>query len=97
MAKQPETKFKEKVLRELRKIPNSYWIKIQSVSIRGIPDIIGTVNGHFVALELKVPPNRLKPGGLQWLVIQELKKAGAYAREVIPDTLNETLDNIKLL
>ena len=53
MPKKPETIFKEKVLEELRKMKNSYWIKIQQLSIRGVPDIIGVVNGRFVALELK--------------------------------------------
>lgn len=97
MAKQPETKFKEKVLKRLRMIPGSYWLKIQSVAIRGIPDILGVVNGKFIALELKVPPNKLKPGSLQWHIIHQLKKAGAYAREVTPDTLDETLKNLENL
>lgn len=41
MPKKPETIFKEKALEELREIKNSYWMKIQQVAIRGVPDIIG--------------------------------------------------------
>jgi hypothetical protein len=97
MSKQPETKFKEKVLVKLRQVPKSYWIKIQSVAIRGIPDILGVVNGRFVALELKVPPNRLHAGSLQWFTLKALEAAGAVAREVIPDNFDEILEEIKQL
>lgn len=92
---QPETKFKNKALKALNQIPKSYWIKVQSVAVRGIPDILGVVNGRFVALELKVPPNKLRVGTLQWLIIGQLQKAGAYARELTPDTLEETLKDLR--
>ena len=53
MAKFPETRFKEVVLRELRQLPRTWVVKIQQVSINGTPDILACVNGVFVALELK--------------------------------------------
>lgn len=49
----PETKFKNKVLVELRRIPKSWWVKVQQVSISGTPDILGCIGPYFVAIELK--------------------------------------------
>lgn len=49
----PETKFKIKALADLRSLPNSWWEKIQQMSINGTPDILGVYRGRFVALELK--------------------------------------------
>lgn len=53
MIKQPETRFKERVLPRLRRIPKSWWVKIQQVGIRGTPDVLGCIDGQFVAIELK--------------------------------------------
>ncbi len=49
----PETKFRQKVQKELDKLPNSWFESIQQKSFIGTPDILGCCNGHFVALELK--------------------------------------------
>jgi hypothetical protein len=53
MAKQPETRFKEIVLRNLRALPNLWVAKIQQVAKRGTPDLLCCIDGHFVAIELK--------------------------------------------
>ena len=87
---QPESLFKIKVLNRLAKLPKSRFFKIQSVSVRGIPDILGVVNGRFVALELKVGKN--KADALQELTLHLLREAGGFARVVTPDNLDETLD-----
>lgn len=53
MARKPETVFKDRIRPQLDTLPNSWFVKIQQQTIRGTPDFIGCVNGHFVALELK--------------------------------------------
>lgn len=53
MAKQPETVFKERVLKTLQALPNTWACKIQQRAKRGTPDILACINGHFVAIELK--------------------------------------------
>ena len=45
--------FREKCDKLLAKLPNSWWESIQQKAIRGTPDKIGCVNGHFVAIEFK--------------------------------------------
>ncbi len=86
MAKKPETKFWENVVKpRLEKIPNLYFRKIQQVSVRGVPDVLICYRGRFFAFELKVPPNKVKKGSLQWLNLELILKADGVAREVTPD------------
>jgi len=53
MVRKSESIFRERFAKQLKKIPNSFFESCQQKSIRGTPDIMGCVNGHFVALELK--------------------------------------------
>jgi hypothetical protein len=91
MAKKPETIFKEKVIELLEQIPRSYWVKIQMVALRGVPDYLGVVSGHAVALELKVSA---KVEALQHYVLNQYKGAGAYARVVHPGNLTEVIRDL---
>jgi hypothetical protein len=77
-----ETKFKEKIVPKLKEIPRSHWYKIQQVALRGVPDILGVINGRFIALELKTETGRVAP--LQDYQIKKLSDAGAYAEIVRP-------------
>ena len=88
MAKKPETIFKEKVLEELREIKNSYWIKVQQLAIIGIPDILVTINGRFIALELK-KDEKGKADKLQEYVLHEIDKAGGIALVAHPNNFDE--------
>ena len=92
MAKKPEPIFKEKVLEELREIKNSYWIKIQQVALKGVPDILGTINGRFIALELKIEGD--KADKLQEYVLQEIDKSGGIALVVNPSNFEQAKNYI---
>lgn len=93
MAKQPETKFKEKVLPMLRKLPKSWFIKTQMLSLVGVPDIIGCVNGRFVALELKKSRKEAEKahGGavLQRHLLAKIRRAGGFADFCYPENWGE--------
>lgn len=93
MGKQPETLFKENVLRRLRELPSSWWVKIQMVAVCGIPDILGCVNGQFVALELKKSAHD-RPTTLQEWVLNKIQMAGGYAVEVNPDNFEELFEKL---
>lgn len=94
MAKKPETLFKEKVLEELRTLPHSYWIKIQQVTLKGVPDILGVINGRFIALELKKDAKE-KPEKLQEYVLNEVNKAGGIALVTSPENFEGIKKYIK--
>jgi len=90
MAKQPETILKEKVLLALRQLPCTYAVKIQQVSIRGIPDILACIRGKFVALELKRDAKQ-KPEPLQQHELGKIQKADGLAFVVSPENWQEVL------
>lgn len=94
---QPETMFKNRVRPKLEAIPRSFWVKIQMLSIRGIPDFLGCVNGKFVALELKVGKNKVGKKSLQGFILDGLRRAGAYAREMNPGNEEEILEELRCL
>jgi hypothetical protein len=92
---QPESKFKIKVRAHLDTIPRSFFFKTQMVSLRGIPDFIGLINGRFVALELKVGKNKLD--ALQRWVLSKIAGAGGVAIELRPENLEETIALLRAL
>lgn len=92
MAKQPETKFKEKVQQELKVLAENWPIffdKIQQLSKRGTLDFYICAGGVFVGWELKVGKNRLD--ALQRYSRTKIKLALGLVREVRPDNLEECL------
>ena len=66
-----------------------WFVKIQQVSIRGIPDLLGCYRGFLFAFELKVGSNKASP--LQAHVIKEILNAGGIARVVTPENLEECI------
>ena len=81
--KKPETKFKEKILSRLKELPNSWVVKVQQVALRGTPDILLCLKGHFVAIELKTEDGELD--ALQTYNIEQIVKAGGSAYVMTPD------------
>ena len=51
-------------------------------STSGIPDLICTVNGHFLAIEVKADTG--KPSELQLVKIADIRKAGGFAYVAYP-------------
>lgn len=92
-----ETVFRKKVRAVLEKIPNSWWESIQQKTIRGTPDIIGCVNGRFVAIELKSEKGVLAP--LQEYKLNGIIKANGIAFSVRPsewDKISKEISKISL-
>lgn len=57
MAATPEAKVKAKIKAYLKTIPLCWWFMPigGAYSQKGIPDIIGHINGRFFAIEVKAP------------------------------------------
>jgi len=95
MAKKPETRRQRRIRKRLQeKWPKSRFIKIHGGEYQneGEPDIIGCVEGLFVALEVKEPDN--DPTPLQIAVLKEWAKAGACTGVV--ETPEQTIALIQL-
>ena len=80
-----EKELQNKVLRDLRKIPDTWFFKTNDIFVNGIPDIIGCHKGTFFALELKREKNS-KTSLLQHYTIRKINEAKGYATIVKPST-----------
>ena len=94
MSKKSETIFKERVLADLKGLPNCYARKISQVSIRGMPDIIGCISGLFFSLELKAT-ERDRPDERQKYELNKIKEAGGIALAVHPGTWPLALEALR--
>ncbi len=100
--RKPESKFKEKFLALARQIPNIWLENVQGAgAIRGVPDVVGCVNGIFVGLELKKDAKDalVKTGriALQKYTLMKIAKAGGYTALVTPQNSEEILLDLKEL
>lgn len=95
----PEKKFQIAVRKDLDKIPNLYYFIKEAMSLRGISDIIGCLNGTFFALELKKDrtSTQAKSGRivLQKYHIEKIKKAGGFGIITCPETWSKDLQDLK--
>lgn len=80
--KQKETKLKERILEELSEFPRTWVCKVQQVAKRGTPDILASISGVFVAIELKTDTGRLSK--LQSYNLEQIAKTGAIAVVLTP-------------
>ena len=71
-----ESQFQTKLLKELRKY--GWFYKASDRYRAGIPDIIGCCNGMFIAIELKVEPN--KPTPLQNYEMKAIYREGGNVK-----------------
>ena len=80
----PETKFLEKVKKELKNLPNTWFVKTQMVAVRGIPDLLICCRGIFYALELK-KDEASKATPLQLHTLEQIELAGGISGVVSPE------------
>lgn len=91
--KKEETKFKEKILARLKELPNTWVVKIQQVVIRGTPDILLCIKGHFVAIELKTDTGELDE--LQIYNLHKIEEAGGSSFVMTPENCFAVLMELK--
>jgi hypothetical protein len=91
----PERKFRNQITPKLKELPNSFFESIQQSTIRGTPDILGVINGRFVALELKAERGRLSE--IQAHKLKKIQEAGGFTRVVSPLNFNDVYEELKEL
>lgn len=97
MSTQQETVFKNRVRKDLEKFGEQIWIcKTQQVSIRGTPDFLICLNGHFIALELK-SSSKGKISDLQKYNLSSIRKAGGEGFIVYPANWEEILESLNTI
>lgn len=90
---QIESRLRIRVNRDLKTLPNTWFVKTQETSKRGIPDYILCVNGHFVGLELKSELGKASP--LQKWTLLQIAKAGGRAFISYPELWEKIFSIIK--
>ena len=88
-----ESGFSKKIRDKLLEIPNTYVVRTQAGSIRGIPDLLICHKGRFIAWELKVQ-NR-KPDKLQQLQIEKIIACGGASAVVTPENYAQHIKELK--
>jgi len=78
--------------------PQIYYFKESNFSISGIPDLICSINGYFVAIELKTPTGKVSK--IQEYTMEQIRKSGgkafvARSVENVRNCINLVLDNAK--
>lgn len=79
-----ETLFKNRVLKDLKSLPNIWILKTQEVGRRGTPDLLICLGGEFIAIELKKDESsKITP--LQEAVLGMISRAGGRAFSSCPE------------
>lgn len=93
----PEKVFENEVKKYLNSLPNCWYIKIWGGGFMkaGIPDILGVINGKFIALELKAPHG--KPSELQKRNIRLINQCGGLGVILYPKDFEKFKEGVKKL
>lgn len=79
-----ERQFRTGTYKFLKKLPNSWFESIQQQGICGTPDVLGCVNGTFVALEYK-KSKTAETSKLQKYKLEKINNAHGYGIKVYPE------------
>jgi hypothetical protein len=82
MAKGPESRLQDKIRKGLAKeFAGSFWFKSHGgpMQRKGIPDLIGTVNGLFIGIEVKVPGKEDTVTKIQQATLDDITWSGGLA------------------
>jgi Holliday junction resolvase len=82
MAQTPEGRLQKKIKEALiKEFPFSFWFKSHGgpYQTKGIPDLIGCVNGIYVGIEVKVPGKEKTLTKIQKHTIGQIMTAGGIA------------------
>jgi hypothetical protein len=112
MATKPETRLVNRIRAALHDAYGSdgKWIKIHGSSMqeRGLPDLLGTLRGRTVALEVKMPGEELSPlqayqlelfaaAGATAAVVESVEEALAIAASVLQSSARSSVSGDPLL
>ena len=92
---QEETRFKNKILPILKRMPNSWVLKTQEVARSGVPDILMCLSGIFISIELKTEGGTVSK--LQDYNLKKIVKAGGIGLVIQPSNLDASIQFLENL
>lgn len=88
-------------MKKLRAIPNSFFFVKEAKSLRGLPDIIGCINGSFVALECKRSEAEARHNTgrivLQRKILHDIERVKGFSFFVYPENEKEVIEYLMSL
>lgn len=90
----PESIFQQRVLRDLKKLPYTWILKTQEKTRRGVPDIIMSMSGYFIAIELKASQKAVV-APLQCYEIAAIQHTGARAFIAYPENWTQIFHELE--
>ena len=90
-----ETKFKEKVIADLKTLPECWWIKTMERGRNGTPDLLICLSGKFIAIELKREKGIVTP--LQAHTLKKITMARGLAFDTTPSAWADHFATLKSL
>lgn len=90
----PETKFKKKVVEDLKTLKKIWFVKTQEVAVRGIPDLLICIKGRFIAIELK-KDEKAELSELQHYNLTNIQKAGGWSYDANPKNWKSIFQELK--
>jgi len=92
----PEARLTKKVLNRLRSEVGGWWEKIHGGQFKkDLPDIIGCVNGLFVAIELKAPYRKLRGTPLQEYTLHQITMKGK-GLAFLSSSVDDVIERVQL-
>jgi hypothetical protein len=91
-----ETKFKEKVQKDLKTLHDVFFFKSNEVALRGIPDFIICIKSKFIAIELK-RDEKVKPEPLQLYILTKIALAGGKPFIAHPKNWRQIFEKLQKL
>lgn len=94
MATKPESRLQRKIQQAIADEFGGWFKKIHGNQFQGagIPDLIGTINGLFIAIEVKIPGKERTITPIQAATIKKIKEAGGIA--FVTTSVDETLEKL---
>ncbi len=90
----PESKFKIKVMKDLKTLGKIWILKTQEKGRRGVPDLLICLNGQFVAIELKA--EKKEPDPLQMFELNCIESASGLALVAYPENWKEIFKKLAM-
>lgn len=97
MAKGPEAKVQKRIQDGLKKAyPESFFFKSHGGSFQqsGLPDLMGTIDGIFIGIEVKTPDKKENVTKLQLHCLDQITKAGGIG--FVSWSIEHTLETLKV-
>ena len=85
-----ETTIQSNILKKLRALPRSIWVKPTITNFAGFPDIVGLYDGKFIAIEVKTETGVITKLQQHW--IKKINEYGGIS--FVATSYSDVIENL---